>query len=208
MEKVIEGRAGTIDISEAAAVVRSGGVAVLPTDTIYGLHADAGNKRAIERVIKIKGKGDAPVFVLLASGMDMAGLVVSSWKHNSRGLLSSVWPAPLTALLPAADDLNRYARQQGKVALRVPDYPWLRNLIQMIGYPIISTSVNRSGERPLSGFREIRQSFDFLDLYVRGNEESRGEPSTIIDFTSKPPLLIRRGAFDPPFETIKEKDNP
>ena len=200
MEKVVEGSAGTIDISQAAAIIRSGGVAVLPTDTIYGLHADAANESGIEKVINIKGRGENPVFILLASGIDMAGLVVSSWEHESRELLGSAWPAPLTALLPAAGDLSRYICREGKVAVRVPDYPWLRDLIEMIGYPIISTSVNRSGERPLIDFREIRKRFDSLDLYVRGDDMSCGAPSTIIDFTFQPPLLVRSGAFDPPFE--------
>jgi tRNA threonylcarbamoyl adenosine modification protein (Sua5/YciO/YrdC/YwlC family) len=204
MEKGIETREGEIDTGAAAEIIREGGVAVLPTDTIYGLHADARNETGIERVVNIKGKGEGAVFVLLASDIFMADLVVASWENDSRELLSSIWPAPLTALLKAGPGLNRYISKNGKVAVRIPDYRWLRELVGSVGYPVISTSVNRYGEPPLNEMSKIKAVFDSLELYVNAGSSRSAAPSTIIDFTEYPPLLIREGAFRPEFRVDRQ----
>jgi len=202
MEKRLEGRAGAVDIAEAAGIIREGGVAVLPTDTLYGFHADARSREGIERIIKIKGREETAGLLLLSSGMDMVDSLVSDWKYSSRELLSSIWPAPLTAILNAERNLISYVKKNGKVAVRVPDYRWLRDLTEQVGYPLVSTSVNRRGQPPMRRISEIKRVFYSLDLYVEGEEEVGEAPSTIIDFTRKPPALIRSGAFDPPFRTV------
>jgi tRNA threonylcarbamoyl adenosine modification protein (Sua5/YciO/YrdC/YwlC family) len=201
MEKGLERTVRDIGSFEAAEIIRKGGVAVLPTDTIYGLHASSANTKGVREVAELKGRGEDDSFLLLASDIEMADRLVSSWIYRSRELLEKVWPAPLTAILPAEKELGSYLKKNSKVAVRIPNYEWLRKLVERVGEPLVSTSVNRRSEPPLTSMESIIKEFDSLQLYVRGKEDRSPRPSTIIDFTEKPPLLLRQGAFNPDFIT-------
>ena len=122
MEEPLRGYLSKAMATKVAAVLRDGGVAVLPTDTIYGLHCVASNKEAVGRIRKIKGRGGGRGFILLAAGMEMADRLVGRWPLGARELLARIWPAPLTAILPASEKLDPALAPQGIVALRIPDF--------------------------------------------------------------------------------------
>lgn len=176
-------------IEEIAAVLKANGVVLMPTDTIYGLHALANSETAAARIAAIKGRDESKRFVLLAASVDQVaslGCVVPSALHQ-------IWPAPLTAILQCGDST---------LAVRVPDLTWLRFLLEQTG-PLISTSANRSGEEPIT-------APDELDAMLRGTLDGvveagrrEGKPSTIVDFTSPEPRLIRNG--DPGFTQMLRK---
>ena len=179
--------AGVLD--ELADVLRAGGVALLPTDTIYGLHAIATNVEAVERIRAMKGRGDDKPFVIIASSVEQLrnlGAVIPEQ-------LIGIWPAPLTAVLASGDST---------IAARIPDLGWLRALLDLTG-PLVSTSANRSGEPPVTSpvllADDLQNGLDaLLDQGLR-----EGKPSTIVDFTGDEPRFIREG--DPAFSQFLRK---
>ena len=187
------GRLGRSTIRAAAAVLASGGIAVLPTDTIYGFHCAASKSRAIEGILELKGSRRREGFILLAADAAMAASLVARWPGASRETLGRIWPAPLTAILPARTMLSPLLAPRGKVAVRVPALADLRDLIAALGEPLVSTSVNRSGGEPMASIADIREAFPGLGGYLsrRGRPSSR--PSTIVDFTARDPVLVRAG---------------
>ena len=182
-------------IRTVARLLASGGVAVLPTDTIYGFHCAASNLEAIAKFRRIKGRGAKGGFILLAVDCTMAATVVARWPGAARTRLAGIWPAPLTAILPARRKLPSILAPGGAVALRVPAYKELRALIESLGEPIVSTSVNVSGREPMTRITGIRKAFPGLDAYLSHRGRPAGLASTIVDFTSARPLLVRVGIY-------------
>ena len=163
-----------------AASLRRGQVVLLPTDTIYGLHALAGNAEAVGKIAALKERGEGKRFVVIAASTDQ----LLAYGAAVPDVLRSVWPAPLTAVV---------RHPEGSVAVRVPDLPWLRALLERTG-PLVSTSANRSGEPPIREpsalARGLQEKIDVaLDAGL-----CEGQPSTIVDFTCDEPRLIREGA--------------
>lgn len=168
---------------EIAGILLGGGVVLLPTDTIYGLHAVATDEAAVERIKELKGRGDDKPFVVIAA----SSAQLRAFGAEVPEVLETLWPAPLTAVL---------RRGEGTVAARVPDLPWLRELLVKTG-PLVSTSANRSGEPPIleiAGF--ATEMADGVDAALDGGRRE-GKPSTIVDFTGSEPRLVREG--DPEF---------
>lgn len=185
----VEGDPSDDVIEELADILLGGGVALLPTDTIYGLHALATNDKALARIAAMKGReGDKP-FVIIASSLDQLRALGISVPQA----LGRIWPAPLTAILPAG---------LTTIAARIPDLAWLRDLLDRSG-PLVSTSANRSGEPPVTSPELLPPDLqDGLDaLLDQGARE--GRPSTIVDLTGIEPSLIREG--DPGFAQFLRK---
>jgi L-threonylcarbamoyladenylate synthase len=195
MEKTVAGYLTTARSREVAAILSAGGVAILPTDTIYGFHCAASAHDAVERIRKLKGSKKRVGFILLVSDIGMVDAVVSGWPPGAREHLASVWPAPLTVILPASRTLAPVIAPRRTVAVRVPDLRGLRILIRRVGEPLISTSVNRAGGRPLTKIGEIRREFPGLDAYISRRGGHSRKPSTVVDFTRRPCTLVRSGRY-------------
>ena len=190
--------AGYLDrgtIPRVADLLGSGGVAVLPTDTIYGFHCSASIPEAVARIRDLKGRGAGEGFILLAADAGMANSVVARWPGSSRALLAEIWPAPLTAILPARTGLDPRLAPRGSVAVRVPAHRELRSLIRRLGGPVVSTSVNISGRSPVKRIAEARRLFPGLDAYISRRGRQSGRASTIVDFRFGTPRLVRAGAY-------------
>jgi L-threonylcarbamoyladenylate synthase len=193
METPLNGRFDPRTIARCAAVLRGGGVAVLPTDTIYGFHCAASRPEAVRRIRRLKGRS-AGGFILLAASLEAAEPFVSRWPEGSREILSELWPGPVTAILPADGSVDPALSPGGRVALRVPRHASLSALITRTGTPLVSTSANRRGEAPLSRISEIREAFPGLDAYIGRNGPGARFPSTIIDLSGPAPVIVREGA--------------
>jgi L-threonylcarbamoyladenylate synthase len=180
----------SLQLEEIAGALRNGTVVLLPTDTIYGLHAVASNAVAVDRIAQLKGRDEKKPFIVLASSVaQLADLgVVAS--DELLAALRSIWPAPLTAVLPLREPIPA-SRGARSVGVRIPALEWLRALIEETG-PLVSTSANRSGEaavdRPDALARELQEAIDVVDSGVRD-----GEPSAVLDLTSNEPRFIREG---------------
>ncbi len=180
-----------LQLNEIARTLSDGAVVLMPTDTVYGLHALALDDEAVARVAAIKGREDAKPFIVLAASMDQLKPLEISTGRNELEALSALWPAPLTVIL-SIDAPIAASRGRTTLAVRIPALDWLRELIARTG-PLVSTSANRSGEplveSPELLARDLQERLDgIVDGGVRG-----GEPSTIVDLTSTEPHILREG---------------
>jgi len=180
----------TMDVlDEIADVLRAGGVALLPTDTIYGLHALAMDDQAVARIRSMKERGDEKPFVVIASSVEQ----LEKLGATIPDALREIWPAPLTAILAAGERT---------IAARIPDLAWLRALLDRTG-PLVSTSANRSGEPPITAPELFANDLlEALDAVLDAGPRE-GQPSTIVDFTGHEPRVIREG--DPRFAQFLRK---
>lgn len=180
----IEDAPTTLQLNQIASALAGGAVVLMPTDTIYGLHAVATNSEAVARIVEIKGRDGQKPFIVLASSVEQLAELGITAAPEIVDALASIWPAPLTAILP---------RGESTLAVRVPALDWLRALIERTG-PLVSTSANRSGEpavdRPEALARDLQNALDVVDGGIRG-----GEPSAILDLTQDEPRFIREGDF-------------
>lgn len=193
MEKPVEGCLEGRNIDAVAARLRSGGVAVLPTDTIYGFHCVYSNRSSLDRIRRLKGRSESAGFILLVSSLEMADRLVESWPSGARDILGALWPASVTAILPASKMIPAALRPKGGVAVRMPAMPSLLALIGKTGEPLVSTSANRSGQPPVNRIGEIERTFPGLDAYVSRRGPGSRIPSTVIDITGKEPHMVRPG---------------
>lgn len=189
--------AGAIDDPRTLEAVRDAlardGVVVLPTDTLYGLSARLSAEAAIRRISAIKRAPNDRRYILLASSIAMVDRYVSSYGCVTRAMLAGQWPAPLSVIVPSGPALPAWVGPT--VAVRVPALDPLRRLIDAVGEPIVSTSVNRAGEEPLQDAHAIRREFGAeVDLIVAG-EIPGGASSTLVDACGRTPKVIREGAY-------------
>jgi len=182
---------GTLDL--VYEMLARGGVVVLPTDTLYGFSARISSEDAIRRISAIKRAPNDRRYILLASSIEMVDRYVRSYGCVSRDALARRWPAPLSVILPAGPDCPAWVGPT--VAVRVPALAPLCALIEKLGEPIVSTSVNRSGEEALSEVHAIRREFgDEVDVIVTARSR---EPvaSTLVDLCGSSPKIVRRGSY-------------
>ena len=179
------------DIDAISRVLVDGGVALLPTDTIYGLHALATNDDAIRKLATIKGRDDGKPFIVLAASMEQAESLGARFPESARAILREYWPGPLT-VVGLLNEPIAASRGGSTIAIRVPDLEWMRDLIVKTG-PLASTSANRSGDAPVQSPKSL--SFDLknrIDIII-DNGLLEGKPSTLVDFTGDEPRFIRSG---------------
>ena len=164
-------------------VLSRGGVAVAPGDTMYGLIGVV--PRAEKRIRDIKGRGEDKPFLWLIPDQSWTARFTDSEVPEG---LARHWPGPLTIVLPA--------RAGSTVAVRVPDHPFLRELLIAVGEPLYSTSVNRSGQPPLTTMAAIRSELGAdVDLIYDAGDFPPGPPSTLVDATVRPARVLRQGAL-------------
>jgi len=169
-------------IEKLVSVLRDNGTAVIPCDTIYGLSSVYGSGEA--KLKALKGRDANKPFLVLATLSQAKELAVDIPFE-----ILSVWPAPLTVVLNGVSGST--------IAIRVPADSFLLRLLDKLGSPIYSTSVNMSGEPSLLDFKSVCERFeDKVDVVVKGPGSQGKTASTLIDATCRPFKLIRQGAFD------------
>jgi len=180
----------------AMGTVRAGGLVVLPTDTVYGLVADAFTAAATARVFQIKRRPRSLPLPVLVSRPRQAWALASSVPVGGPPLADAFWPGALTMILPMATDLAwDLGDADGSIAVRIPDHPDLVALLEMTG-PLAVTSANVSGEPTPSTVEEIRARLgDAVSLYVDGGPARGDVPSSIVDLTGDRPRIVREGAI-------------
>ncbi len=184
-------------LARAAAVLAGGGVVAYPTDTLYGLGVDPRQAAAVERLYRIKLRRVEQAIPLIASNQaQVVACAGALGKANAR-LAKAFWPGPLTLVLPAWEGLAPgVSAEGGTVAVRVPDHPIAQGLAAALGYPVTSTSANRSGQAaPASAIGVTASIGDTVDLLIDGGATAGGRPSTIVDTASGAPRLVRAGAI-------------
>lgn len=182
-------------IIEAVDVLRKGGVLIYPTDTLYGLGANARNREGVKKLREIKGRSRGLVFSVMFSDIDELIRYVHIDAAYNPAL--KMLPGPYTFVFPSKKKLPDGVIGPGiGVGVRIPDHALARNIAREFGGPIITTSVNRTGDPPLTEPSEIREAFEKeADLFIDSGKIP-GKASTIISFISRPPKVLRLGAGD------------
>ena len=183
---------------DAGSAIRRGDLVVLPTDTVYGIAADAFNPSAVNLLLAVKGRGrDMPVPVLVAS-QQMADAVVEALSDEGRALAEAFWPGALTLVVRHTPHLAwELGETRGPVAVRVPEHPLALSLIEQTG-PLAVSSANRSGSPPPVTAMDARlQLGSAVAVYLdAGPAPEAALPSSIVDVTGEQPRLLRAGALD------------
>lgn len=188
------------NVQRAAAVLRAGGLVALPTETVYGLAADATNADAVARIFAVKGRpSDHPLIVHIAdlAGIDEWAADVPAW---ARLLAAAYWPGPLTLILVKQPHvLGAVTGGQGTVGLRVPAHALTREVLQLLGTGVAAPSANRFGRvSPTTAAHVQADLGGFLtaeDYLLDGGPCAVGVESTIVDCTGAAPRLLRAGAI-------------
>jgi L-threonylcarbamoyladenylate synthase len=180
-----------VEIGAIAEVLRGGGVVLLPTDTIYGLHAVATDERAVARIAELKGRDEAKPFVVIGASMQQLQDIGVDVPEGAREGLLSLWPAPLTAILPLRLPVAA-SRGAATLAVRVPALDWLRALVAICG-PLASTSANVSGQPPVETPEMLSYGTQTRLDGIVDSGPLPGKPSVIVDFTGDVPRIAREG---------------
>lgn len=182
-------------LAAAAGAVRAGRLVVVPTDTVYGIGADAFDAAAVRDLLRAKHRGpDMPVPVLVGSWSTIDGLVPTV-PHVARELLEAFWPGGLSLVLPHAPSLNwDLGRTRGTVMLRMPLHPVALELLRECG-PMAVSSANVSGRPPATTVAEAQDQLgESVECYLDGGVCTTGVASTIVDLTGPAPTIRREGA--------------
>ena len=203
-------------LQEAATALRSGGVVAIPTDTVYGLAADATQHDAVGKLAEMKGRSKAQPIAVLVAGTAQAKSLVGELSESellATALMDAFWPGPLTIVLPVAVAegvanilLDEDRTEGGKtddlatIGIRCPDHDWVRELASQVG-PIAATSANLHGTPPCITAEEVAQTFSnetatdlasTIDLIIDGGPANTAA-STVIECQTGQVQIIREG---------------
>lgn len=187
-------RENVVEAARAAAeVILEGGVVAYPTDTLYGLGVDPFSRERVEKLLQVKRRPVEKGIPLLVGDLKDAERIVY-FTPEARLLAEAFWPGPLTIVLVQREPLpDEISGGRGSVGVRLPDHPLPQHIARMVGGAITGTSANISGHEPARTAREVAEQLgDSVDMILDGGE-TRGTPSTVIDMTQNPPVIVREG---------------
>jgi L-threonylcarbamoyladenylate synthase len=182
-------------LDAAAAILQGGGLVAFPTESFYGLGADALDPRALTRVFAVKGRPESKPLLVLVDSVKMVEGLVSELPAGARELMTRHWPGALTLVLKAAVDLpDKLTAGTGTVGVRMPGHPVALALVRATGLAVTAPSANPSGAEPPTTALDVRRYFeDAVDLILDGGTTAGGAGSTIADCTVWPPRILRQG---------------
>ncbi len=169
--------------NKAIKVLLAGGVVVCPTDTVYGFLALSSNKKAVEKIYKIKKRAKSKPLAIFVKDLKMAKELAEIDKNQEK-IIKKKWPGKYTFVLKS---------KNGTVALRIPKNKFLNDLLKKINKPLVQTSVNLSGKPVLTKISDIIKQFDKSDiLIIDGGNVKNNKSSKIIDLTNNKIKILRR----------------
>jgi len=180
-------------VDEAVVTLRHGGVIIYPTDTLYGFGVDARNGNAVRRLREIKGRSRGLVFSVMLPDVDkLVDLVTVDIAYAP---VLKLLPGPYTFIFPSKVRLPDGVIGRGRgLGVRIPDHPAALAIARGLGGPVITTSVNRTGEPPLTDPSEIKRAFDREADVMLSAGPIEGNASTVVSFMERAPQVVRQGA--------------
>lgn len=185
-------------LEEAAGALRHGGLVAFPTETFYGLGANAMDRSAVARAFLVKGRPESKPLLVLVDSIKMAESLALEVSDLARRLMAAYWPGALTLVFKATPSLPaELTAGTGTVGIRLPGHPLALALVRATGFPVTAPSANPSGAEPPTTAEAVRRYFDGqIDLILAGGPTPGGHPSTVLDVSTSPPRLLRAGALD------------
>ncbi|MCQ2441897.1 MAG: threonylcarbamoyl-AMP synthase [Oscillospiraceae bacterium] len=192
------------DIQAAASILRSGGLVGIPTETVYGLGADALNEDAVRRIYEAKGRPSTNPLIIHVPSADWLDTYCADVPQLAYDVAEAFWPGPLTLILKAKPIIpKRTTGGLDTVAVRCPAHPVASAIIAAAGVPIAAPSANTSGRPSCTSASHVIEDMDGrIEGIVDGGDSEVGVESTILDLTSNPPCLLRPGGM--PLEELIE----
>jgi L-threonylcarbamoyladenylate synthase len=191
-------------LTHAAQALRAGHTVIFPTETVYGLGANALDERALEAIYEAKGRPqDNPLIVHIAELEQLKTLIRGTLSPEALTCIKAFWPGPLTLILPKHPDLSdRISAGLDTVGVRMPDHPFALALIQAAGVPVAAPSANRSGDPSPTQLEHVKASMmGRVDVMIEGDVSRVGLESTVLDLTQDPPCILRPGVIS--FEQLQ-----
>lgn len=183
-------------VRELSEVLTKGKVVVCPTDTIYGLVADATNKKAVKKIFEMKKRPEGKPFPVFVKDLNTVKKFAKINKRQEK-FLKKVWPGKTTVILKAKKGAKLYTIYKNTIGVRIPDYKLLNILLKRLNRPLAETSVNISGWPPLIDIKKIISQFKNKksqpDLIIDAGKLSKSKPSTVIDFVGDKFKILRKG---------------
>jgi L-threonylcarbamoyladenylate synthase len=184
------------EIEKGVAILQKGGVIAFPTDTVYGLGADAFNGTAVERIYQIKNRPEHRALPLLIADARELTTLADPIPDIAWFLARRFWPGGLTLVLPKNDSVPVHLTRGSTIAVRVPDHLVCRAIIQQLGNPIIGTSANISGQAAASNADEVEQQLGgVIDFVINGGKCPGGKESTVVDIAHESLTVLRQGTI-------------
>jgi len=182
-------------VQRAAEALCRGEVIALPTETVYGLAANAFEAAAVQRIFEIKGRPAHNPIIIHVSSLEMARRCAIRWTGLADKLAAAFWPGPLTVVVPCAPEIPPVVTAGGEtVGIRWPGHPFMQAVIRACGFPLAAPSANRSSEiSPTTAAHVMRSLGDRIQLIIDGGHSQVGIESTVLDITVAPPRLLRPG---------------
>jgi len=181
-------------LERIADVLRKDGVIAYPTDTLFGLGCLVSRKKAVDRILSIKGRDAKKPMSILCANMEMLCRYTRHLETPTFRILKQMFPGPYTAVLPASREVPRHLQNKQTVGLRIPDHAFCRAITELVGEPIITTSCNRAGEDPMLNAWEIEEELGHLLDFVIDCGQPAGLASTVVDMCGDEPVVLRQGA--------------
>ncbi|MFM8985877.1 MAG: L-threonylcarbamoyladenylate synthase [Planctomycetia bacterium] len=185
-------------LDRAAAILRRGGLVAMPTETVYGLAADALDAEAVAGIFRAKGRPASNPLIVHVADAAMARGLAAAWPAAAAAIAARLWPGPVTVVVPRGPRVPDAVTAGGPtVALRCPDHRLARRLIELAGVPLAAPSANRSESvSPTTAQHVLDGLGDRVELILDGGPCGRGIESTVVDCTTDPPRILRPGPLD------------
>ena len=180
---------------QAAEMLRAGQIVAVPTETVYGLAANALNPKAVTRIFQVKGRPARNPIIVHVCSVSMAKRCVTRWPRLAGKLARAFWPGPLTLVLPRAQAIPGIVTGGGStVGVRWPSHPFMQALIRECGFPLAAPSANPSNRVSPTNAEHVRSALgQKIPLIVDGGQAQVGIESTVLDLSVSPPRVLRPG---------------
>lgn len=182
-------------VKRAAEALCRGEVVALPTETVYGLAANALDARAVQRIYEVKGRPAHNPIIVHVSDLAMARQCAEAWPEIASKLAAAFWPGPLTLVLPRSAEIPDVVTAGGNtVGIRWPSHPFMQAVIRACSFPLAAPSANRSNEISPTNAQHVARSLgELVPLLIDGGQSQVGIESTVLDITVAPPRVLRPG---------------
>lgn len=184
-----------VAVKRVAELLRAGEIVALPTETVYGLAANALNAEAVAKIYEAKGRPAHNPIIVHVADVALARRCVTQWPTVAEDLSRAFWPGPLTLVLPKAAEIPDLVTAGGPtVGVRWPSHPFIQAVIRACGFPLAAPSANLSNQiSPTNAAHVRKQLGGKIRLVVDGGQSQVGIESTVVDLTSQPPAVLRPG---------------